>query len=104
MKILDILSWIGDFLVDTVILFLWLLAMPFLITAWCFYHPVQAKIYFVNALPLLVSNWAACCVLLVMILVGMLAFDTARKFSSRVLKTALAVGVLFYIIAIFQGA
>lgn len=102
MKILEILSWIGDFLVDTVILFLWVAAAPFLIAIWCWYHPVMAKMYAANALPLLWNgNWATRACLGIMILFALLPFSATRPFAKYTLKGLCLVGVLFYIIAIF---
>ncbi len=102
MELLKFIDWIFTFIKDTIILFLWVLAMPFLITVWCFYHPVQAKIYLVHALPLLwCGNWATRGCLVVMILLALLPFEATRPFAGKILKLACLAGLVLYIIAIF---
>lgn len=103
MKLLRILEWLADFLVDTLILFIMVgFVIPFMIVCWCFYHPVLAKLYIANALPLLIGgNWATRGVLAVMILLAMLAFKYTHKFAATTLKLACLVGAGMYIIACF---
>lgn len=101
MKLVQLLAWLGDFLVDAIILLGWVLATPFLVLCWCFYHPIEAKGYFVEAIPLLMSNWATRCCLGVMVLIALSAFPSLRPVTLRILTTLIFIGLFFYIRAIF---
>src|SRR5271170_2873791 len=57
-RALSPLAWILNFLLDTLRLMFWFFLSPVLIITWCFYHPAEARLYLVSAIPLLWSgNW-----------------------------------------------
>ena len=53
------LAWVLNFIWGTIQLMFWFFMFPFLIVCWCFYHPAEARVYFVSAIPLLWNgSWA----------------------------------------------
>jgi hypothetical protein len=103
MKLVNIMLWLANFAVDVVILFLMVgFVIPFMIICWCFYHPALAKIYATYGMyALATTDWVTRSVLIVMALLAMLCFKVTHNFAKYTLKTAVAVGILCYIIACF---
>lgn len=52
------LAWILNLIWGTFRLMFWFFMSPILIINWCFHHPVEARLYFASAIPLLWNgNW-----------------------------------------------
>jgi hypothetical protein len=105
-RALSPLAWILNFIWDTIRLMFWFFMFPFLIVCWCFYHPVEARLYFVSAIPLLwSSNWATRGLLaFFVILIASLFGKTMHKVCWWIVKLALIAGVIRYIYMIFKLA
>lgn len=105
------LAWILNFFWDTIRLMFWFFMSPVLIIAWCFYHPVEARLYFVSAVPLL---WAGkdgggnCAtrglLLFFLLLIVSLFGKTMHRICWGIVRLALVAGVIWYIYMIFKLA
>jgi len=100
------LAWILNFIWGTIQLMFWFFMFPFLIVCWCFYHPAEARVYFVSAIPLLWNgSWATRGLLLFfLLLIASLFGRTMHKICWGIVKLALVAGLIWYIYMIFKLA
>jgi hypothetical protein len=105
------LAWVLNFIWDTIRLVIWLFVCPLLIISWCFYHPVEAHSYFVNAIPLFWAgkngsgDWATRGMLVFFVILIATQFGkTMHKICWWMIKLVLIVGVIGYIYLIFKLA
>lgn len=100
------LAWILNFIWATLQLMFWFFMFPILIIVWCFYHPVEARLYFVSAIPLLWNgNWVTRGVLaFFVILIASLFGRTMHRICWGIIKLALLAGVIGYVYLVFKLA
>jgi len=100
------LAWILNFIWDTLRLMFWFFMFPILIVCWCFYHPVEARLYFVSAIPLLWNgNWGTRGLLVFFVLlIASLFGKTMHMICWGIIRLALVAGLIWYIYMIFKLA
>jgi uncharacterized membrane protein len=77
-----------------------------LIIAWCFHHPVEARLYLVSAIPLLWGgDWVTRGVLVFfVVLIASLFGKTMHRICWGIIKLALLAGLIAYIYLVFKQA
>lgn len=105
-RALSPLAWILNFVWDTIRLMFWFFMSPFVIIAWCFYHPVEARVYFVNAIPLLWGGgWVTRGILgFFVLLIASLCGKTVHRVCWGIIKLALFAGLVGYVYLVFRLA
>jgi len=100
------LAWILNFIWGTIQLMFWFFMFPILIVCWCFYHPVEARLYIVSAIPLLWNgNWGTRGLLVFFVLlIASLFGKTMHRICWGIVKLALVAGLIWYIYMIFKLA
>ena len=100
------LAWILNFIWDTIRLMFWFFMSPILIITWCFHHPVEARLYFASAIPLLWNGNVGTRGLLVffVLLIASLFGKTLHRICWGIIRLALFAGLISYIYMIFKLA
>ncbi|MFY9646079.1 MAG: hypothetical protein WAK29_12925 [Terriglobales bacterium] len=102
-KLLSAADFIIDVIIGGYLLIFYALGIAFiLIPSWCYYHPAEAKMYAVNALPLLwYGNDGTRALLGIIVLFLLLIPDTTHNFAKYMFWLLGLVGLAAYIHAIF---
>jgi hypothetical protein len=105
-RALSPLAWILNFVWATIQLMFWFFMFPVLIIFWCFYHPAEAYVYFVNAIPLLWNeNWVTRGILVFfVILIASLFGKIMHRICWGIIKLALIAGLIWYVYLVFRLA
>ena len=100
------LAWVLNFIWNMIRLMFWFFMSPILIITWCFYHPVEARLYLVSAIPLLWGgDWATRSVLvLFVVLIASLFGRTMHKICWWIIKLARLAGLIGYVYLVFKLA
>ena len=100
------LAWVLNFIWNMIRLMFWFFMSPILIITWCFYHPFEARLYLVSAIPLLWGgDWATRSVLvLFMVLIASLFGKTMHRICWGIIKLALLAGLIGYVYLVFKLA
>jgi hypothetical protein len=100
------LAWVLNFIWNMIRLMFWFFMSPILIISWCFYHPVEARLYLVSAIPLLWGGgWATRSVLvLFVVLIASLFGRTMHRICWGIIKLALLAGLIGYVYLVFKLA
>jgi hypothetical protein len=100
------LAWALNFIWDTILLMFWFFMSPILIIIWCAYHRAEARVYFVNAIPLLWNgNWVTRGILVFFVILIVSLFGTTmHRVCWTIIRLALIAGLIGYIYLIFRLA
>jgi len=98
---MGMLDGIVDFFAKTILLFLWVLSVPFVLAIYAIKHPHAAKMAVINFWDLMIvhGNTGTWCIVAFMILLLMLAPKTTHTFAKRTLQSLCVVGLGYWLFA-----